>query len=194
MTQPFRIRWCLYRVDEGVVVDDGGFEEFVRARSAGLLRSAYLLCGGDPGAAEDLLQDVLERMYPKWRRISGDPEGYARAALANAAANRWRRKSRRVAEAPLELAGPRGIAGPEGEVTDRDLVVRALAALPPRTRAVLVLRFFHDLSEAQTAAALGCGVGTVKSQTSRGLARLRQWLPEQDGTFPNILATAVRGN
>jgi RNA polymerase sigma-70 factor (sigma-E family) len=181
-------------VDEGVVVYDGGFEEFVRARSAGLLRSAYLLCGGDPGAAEDLLQDVLERMYPKWRRISRDPEGYARAALANAAANRWRRKSRRVAEAPLESAAPRGVAGPEREVTDRDLVVRALAALPPRTRAVLVLRFFHDLSEAQTAAALGCGAGTVKSQTSRGLARLREWLPEQDDTFRAVLQDVARGN
>ncbi|WP_442935088.1 SigE family RNA polymerase sigma factor [Micromonospora sp. CPCC 206061] len=179
-------------VDEGVVVDDGGFEEFVRARSAGLLRSAYLLCGGDPGAAEDLLQDVLERMYPKWRRISRDPEGYARAALANAAANRWRRKSRRITEAPLEAAAPRGVAGPEREVTDRDLVVRALATLPPRTRAVLVLRFFHDLTEAQTAAALGCGVGTVKSQTSRGLARLRESLPEQDATFPAVLQDAVR--
>lgn len=173
-------------------MDDGGFEDFVRARSAGLLRGAYLLCGGDRGAAEDLLQDVLERMYPKWRRISRDPEGYARAALANAAANRWRRKSRRVVEAPLEAAGPRGVAGPEGEVSDRDLVVRALGALPPRTRAVLVLRFFHDLSEAQTAAALGCGVGTVKSQTSRGLARLREWLPAQDEEFPAVLQDAVR--
>lgn len=171
----------------------GEFEEFVRGRSASLLRSAYLLCGGDRGAAEDLLQDVLERMYPKWRRIRGEPEGYARAALANAAANRWRRRSRRVAEAPLEAAADRGVAGPERAVTNRDLVVRALAELPPRTRAVLVLRFFDDLSEVQVATALGCGVGTIKSQTSRGLARLRELLPQQDDTLPSVLQAAVKG-
>jgi RNA polymerase sigma-70 factor (sigma-E family) len=172
----------------------GEFEEFVRCRSASLLRSAYLLCGGDRQAAEDLLQDVLERMYPKWRRIKGEPEGYARAALANAAANRWRRKGRRVAEAPLEAAADRGVAGPERAVTNRDLVIRGLAALPPRTRAVLVLRYFDDLSEAEAAAALGCGVGTVKSQTSRGLARLRELLPQQDDTLPSVLQAAVKGS
>jgi len=153
-----------------------GFEEFVNARSPGLLRTAYLLCGGDRLAAEDLLQDVLERMYVRWRRIHGAPEAYARRALANAAANRWRRRARRVRESPLEAAGA-AVGGPEQSVVDRDEVVRALAALPPRMRAVLVLRYFDDLSESETAAALGCGVGTVKSQTSRALARLRELSP-----------------
>jgi DNA-directed RNA polymerase specialized sigma24 family protein len=83
---------------------------------------------------------VLARMYPRWRRIRGDPEAYARAALANAAANRWRRRARRVAEAPLEAAAQPGVAGPEQQVAERDSVIRALGELPARMRAVLVLR------------------------------------------------------
>ncbi len=152
------------------------FEEFVNTRSPVLLRTAYLLCGGDRGAAEDLLQDVLERVYPRWRRISGNPEAYIRASLANAAANRWRRRSRRVAEVPLATEVTPTVPGPEQGVANHDLVVRALGSLPARMRAVLVLRFFDDLSELDTAAALHCGVGTVKSQTSRGLTRLRELL------------------
>jgi RNA polymerase sigma-70 factor (sigma-E family) len=158
------------------VNDTGDFEQFVAGRSAVLLRTAYLMCAGDRGAAEDMLQDVLERMYPKWRRIRGEPEAYARAALANASANRWRRRSRRVHEAPLMDAPDPAVSGPEKEVVDRDQVVRALGGLPERMRAVIVLRFFDDLSEIATADALKCGVGTVKSQTSRGLARLRELL------------------
>jgi RNA polymerase sigma factor (sigma-70 family) len=127
-----------------------------------------------------MLQDVLERMYPKWRRIKGEPEAYARVALANASANRWRRRSRRVSESPLTDVAHPEICGPEKEVVDRDEVVRALGELPERMRAVLVLRFFDDLSEAATANALKCGVGTVKSQTSRGLARLREVLADQN--------------
>ncbi|MCE7008049.1 SigE family RNA polymerase sigma factor [Kibdelosporangium philippinense] len=162
--------------------DKGDFEQFVASRSGVLLRTAYLLCAGDRGAAEDLLQEVLERMYPKWRRINGTPEAYARAALANASANRWRRRARRVTETPLtDLLGP-AVSGPENEVINRDEVVRALGALPERMRAVLVLRFYDDLSEADTAAAMGCSVGTVKSQTSRGLARLREVLGEKVGS------------
>ncbi|MEE6260022.1 SigE family RNA polymerase sigma factor [Plantactinospora sonchi] len=170
------------------------FEEFVSTRSQTLLRIAYLLCGGDRGAAEDLLQDVLERMYPRWRRIKGQPEAYARAALANGAANRWRRKARRVREAPLDAAAYEGIASPESAVADRDLVVRALAALPAKTRAVLVLRFFDDLTEAQTAEVLGCSVGTVKSQTSRGIGKLRELLGQEDEhKSPRMVLRAAQG-
>src|SRR3954468_6066133 len=79
------------------------FEQFVAAQSPTLLRTAILLCSGDVGAAEELVQDVLARMYPKWRRFRGHPEAYARAALANAAIDRWRRRSRRVTETPLIL-------------------------------------------------------------------------------------------
>ncbi|SDN94936.1 SigE family RNA polymerase sigma factor [Lentzea jiangxiensis] len=154
------------------------FEDFVALRSQALLRTAYLLCGGDKSAAEDILQDVLMGMYGKWRRIRTSPEAYARAALANAAANRWRRRSRKP-EAPMEHAETPLAGGHEQQVVDADSVVRALAQLPSRMRVVLVLRYFDDLTEADTARALGCGVGTVKSQTSRGLARLRELMGEQ---------------
>ena len=163
------------------VNDMGDFEQFVAGRSAVLLRTAYLLCAGDRGAAEDMLQDVLERMYPKWRRIKGEPEAYARVSLANASANRWRRRARRVHESPLTSDAVHPLVhGPEHGVAERDQVVRALGELPERMRAVLVLRFFDDLSEADTARALDCGVGTVKSQTSRGLARLRELLADEN--------------
>lgn len=118
-------------------------------------------------------------MFSRWHRINGDPEPYARAALANTAANRWRRRSRRLPETSLPDQVQAPVSGHEQGVVDRDQVVRALAALPPRMRAVLVLRFFDDLTEAQTATAPRCGVGTVKSQTSRGLARLRELLASQ---------------
>jgi RNA polymerase sigma-70 factor (sigma-E family) len=166
------------------VNDKGDFELFVASRSTVLLRTAYLLCAGDRGAAEDLLQDVLERMYPKWRRLKGNPEAYARVALANASANRWRTKSRRVRETPLTAAPPVPVHGPENDVVDRDAVVRALGELPERMRAVIVLRFFDDLSESDTASTLGCSTGTVKSQTARGLAKLRDMLDENVGSKP----------
>jgi RNA polymerase sigma-70 factor (sigma-E family) len=153
------------------------FEEFVVLRSQSLLRTSYLLCGGDRGAAEDLLQDVLEKVFVRWLRIKGPPEPYARAALANASANRWRRRSRRP-EADWEQAEPPSVGGHEQSVVNQDAVLRALATLPPKMRAVLVLRYFDDLTELQTAAALGCGVGTIKSQTSRGLARMRELMVE----------------
>ncbi|ASO19007.1 RNA polymerase sigma-70 factor (sigma-E family) [Actinoalloteichus hoggarensis] len=153
------------------------FEDFVIHRSGELLRTAYLLCGGDKGAAEDLLQDVLERMFVRWRRITGAPTAYARAALANTAANRWRRLSRRVAEAPWEERIHPPQAGPEESVTQRDELLRALRTLPPRARAVIVLRYFDDMSEADIARALSCRPGTVKSQAARGLAMLRDAYP-----------------
>ena len=158
---------------------DRDFTEFVVHRSPALLRTAYLLCGGDRGAAEDLLQDVLERVYLRRRRITGDFEPYVRTALANSAANRWRRLGRRVAESPLQDRDGPARAGQAADevVAVRDEVARALRTLPPRMRAVIVLRHFDDLSEADTARALGCSVGTVKSQNARGLERLRALLP-----------------
>jgi RNA polymerase sigma-70 factor (sigma-E family) len=157
-------------------MNEADFTDFVAHRAPALLRTAFLLCGGDRGAAEDLLQDVLERAYPRWRRIKGSPESYLRASLANAAANRWRTRSRRVSEVPLEQATGTTRTGHEQQIVDHDEVVRVLGQLPPRMRAVLVLRFFDDMSEADVATALRCSVGTVKSQTSRGLDRLRELL------------------
>ena len=150
---------------------DEGFDDFVLGASRRLLRTAFLLVG-DRGAAEDLLHDVLERMYARWSRID-DPHAYARRAIAHAATNRWRTR-RRHAEVPL---GERDVAAASGEPepASRD-VLAALATLPPGQRAVVILRFFDDLSIDQTATALGCSTGTVKSQTARALPRLRALL------------------
>jgi len=152
------------------------FEEFVQACSPRLFRTALLLAGQDRAAAEDLLQLALERAYRHWARVcrSGDPERYVQRILANASNDRWRQAARRP-ERPLrpDEAGP--LAQDQSDaVAERDFLMRALAALPPRQRTVLVLRYFNDLSEAEIADALGCSVGTVKSQASRGLARLRE--------------------
>lgn len=151
------------------------FEEFVQACSPRLFRTALLLAGQDRGAAEDLLQLALERAYRHWARVcrSGDPERYVQRILANVSNDRWRQAVRR----PERLLRP-GDADPLAQdqsdaVAERDFLMRALAALPPRQRTVLVLRYFNDLSEAEIADALGCSAGTVKSQASRGLARLR---------------------
>lgn len=147
-----------------------GFDDFVRSRSTGLLRIAYLLTG-DRHSAEDLVQEVLEQMYVKWRRIHGMPEAYARRALVNRAANRWRRRSRRP-EAPL---GGHDVAAPDhsDHVVVRDAVLDALRVLPARQRAAVVLRYLEDLPVAEVARALDCSEGTVKSSVSRGLASLR---------------------
>lgn len=156
-------------------LDDTSFEEFVVGSSARLFTMARLLTGGHRAEAEDLLQGAFERAYRRWGRISrrADPERYVRQILVNASVDRWRRL-RRHPEAPLVVTGPDpGTADLAAAVADRDLLLRGLTALPPRQRAVLVLRYFEDFSEAQTATMLGCSVGTVKSQTARGLARLR---------------------
>lgn len=146
------------------------FESFVAARSAALWRSAYLLTG-DPHRAEDLLQTALVKAWRRWDRIERREavESYVRAALVSTYTDWWRRKwNGEVPTGELpETAAP--AASPE---VRRD-VLAALALLPRGQRAVVVLRFFDDLTEAKTAAALGISVGTVKSQTARALATLR---------------------
>jgi len=167
-------------------VDDGSFETFVAERSTTLLRTAYLLTG-DRGHAEDLLQTALIKTYRHWGRIDhDDPTAFVRRVLVTTHAS-WRRLSR-VSEfgsaTPL-LAGASGLPGvaPTSlDVGERDEMTAALATLPPRMRAVLVLRYWEDLSEAGTAEVLGCSVNTVKTHTSRGLARLRELLGDTTGT------------
>jgi RNA polymerase sigma-70 factor (sigma-E family) len=160
--------------------DDSSFEDFVAGSSARLFTMARLLTGGNRAEAEDLLQGAYERAYRRWGRITrrADPERYVRQILVNASIDRWRR-IRRHPEIPLAGSGadPR-TADTAAAIADRDLLIRGLAALPPRQRAVLVLRYFEDLSEAETATMLGCSVGTVKSQAARGLARLRDGTSE----------------
>jgi RNA polymerase sigma-70 factor (sigma-E family) len=153
------------------------FEDFVRGRSTALLRTSYLLTG-DRGAAEDLLQGVLERVARRWASIADSPEAYVRRALTNAAVNRWRR--RRPAGVQLLDSDHPATEDVSDRVAVRDQLIRGLMALPARQRAVLVLRYFDDLTEAETADALGCAIGTVKSQASRGLERLRVLVDAQD--------------
>ena len=151
------------------------FEEFVQTCSPRLFRTALLLAGQDRAAAEDLLQLALERAYRHWARVcrSGEPERYVHRILANASNDRWRQVARRRER--LLSPGDAGPLAPDQSdvVAERDFLLRALAVLPPRQRTVLVLRYFNDMAEAEIADALGCSVGTVKSQVSRGLARLR---------------------
>ncbi len=151
--------------------DERAFEEFVAHSGDRLLRSAVLLVG-DRAAGEDLLQGALERTYRHWPRVSaGQPEAYVRRALVNAAASRWRRL--RIREVPWEADTAVGQPDPADRFVQRDELIQALLTLPVRQRAVLVLRYLDDLPEAEVAAVLGCSVGSVKSQASRGLARLR---------------------
>jgi len=165
--------------------DDSSFEDFVAGSSARLFTMARLLTGGNRAEAEDLLQGAYERAYRRWGRITrrADPERYVRQILVNASIDRWRRIGRHP-EIPLAGSGadPR-TADTASAVADRDLLLRGLTALPPRQRAVLVLRYFEDLSEAETATMLGCSVGTVKSQAARGLARLRDGTSEAGARY-----------
>ena len=152
------------------MADRGGFDEFVGTRSGALLRTAYLLTG-DRALAEDLLQTVLAKCWFGWGRIDGPPEPYVRRALVTTYATGWKRRWR--SEYPTGELPDTPV--PVGSVVeDRDVLWRALGALPRRQRAVVVLRYYEDLSEAETAAALGISPGTVKSQASRALAALRR--------------------
>ncbi|HYN93866.1 MAG TPA: SigE family RNA polymerase sigma factor [Pilimelia sp.] len=155
-----------------------GFREFVEVRYAELLRTAYLLTGSTH-AAEDLLQGSLLRALRRWRQVD-EPMAYVRRIMINQHISVWRRiGSRELLTGVLPERAGRDEAAAHAT---RDELVRALRGLPPRTRAVLVLRYWEDLSEADTAAILGCSVGSVKSQASRGLARLRSVLQADRGT------------
>lgn len=150
-----------------------GFRDFAAARLPALLRFAHLLTG-NPTAAEDLVQDALTRTALSWSRIrrQDNPEGYVRRTMVNLRANHWRGRPWRespTAEVP-EVADPRSA---EAAYDDRDRMWRALATLPPRQRAVLVLRYYSELSEAEIAETLGCSRGTVKSQAAKALEKLR---------------------
>jgi RNA polymerase sigma-70 factor (sigma-E family) len=142
------------------------FEEFVAARRNALLRTAYLLTG-DHHDAEDLVQSALIKVVPKWARIEDRPEPYVRQVIARESVNRWR--GRRWREIATDMVPD--VVYPDS--ADRIALLEDLRRLSPRQRAVLVLRYFEDLTEADTATALGISVGTVKSHVHDALGRLR---------------------
>ncbi|PWI10378.1 SigE family RNA polymerase sigma factor [Streptomyces sp. NWU339] len=149
------------------------FKEFVTARWSHLVRTAYLLTG-DVHHAEDLTQTALAKAYRSWRRVSRSdrPEAYVRRILVNCNSDRFRK--RRVTEALTAV--PPEVAGRDEAVSwadERSALLAALAGLPPKQRAVVVMRYWEDLSEAEVAEVLGCSPGTVKSQASKALAKLR---------------------
>jgi len=151
------------------------FDAFVRARLPALLRFAHAMCG-DPHAAADLVQDALERTGVRWDRIerTGDPEAYVKRAIVNGRTSRWRKLRR---ESLVDVVPEP--AHPHRDIPRHDEQLwQLLATLPTRQRAVLVLRYYEDMSEEQIARILGCAPGTVKSQASKALTKLRAALGE----------------
>ena len=161
-----------------------GFEDFVSARGQALQRFAYLLTS-DWALAEDLVQTAFSRTYPRWSRIESDePEAYVRKIMVNTWSSWWRRRWR--GEVPAISPPEAAARDPYQDVDRRHAVTSALAGLPHRQRLVLVLRYHEDLSEQQVAELLGISVGTVKSQASKALAKLRarrraRWIPVVTG-------------
>lgn len=149
-------------------------EQLVEQRGEHLLHTAVLLAG-NRAAGEDLLQDALERMLRSWRHAEADPERYLRRVLYNLAVDRWRRQA--ILQRALRLL-PQGDAAfapdASAEVDLRDTLIRLVTQLPARQRAIVVLRYWEELTEAEVAEVLGCSAGTVKSGASRGIARLRE--------------------
>ena len=161
-----------------------GFREFVSSRRLALLRRAVLLTG-DQGLAEDLVQTSLLKVWPRWEQLAreGDPDAYLRRVMVNTSVSWWRRPSHHER---LSASLPETATASDDYTTsdNRDLLDRALCDLPRRQRAVIVLRYYEDLSEAQAAGILDCSVGTVKSQTSRALEKLRRLIPSEAWQLP----------
>ncbi|SCL22971.1 RNA polymerase sigma-70 factor, sigma-E family [Micromonospora nigra] len=155
--------------------DEGrdGYVAFVESHQHRLLRAAYLVCG-NRHQAEDLLQDALLKLALRWSSVrDGDPAAYVRTILYRDAVSWWRRRRREW----LSAYPPEQVTR-DGDGDLRLVLRRALGQLPPRQRAVLVLRYFEDMTEASTAEALGVTVGTVKSQSHAALRRLREVAPD----------------
>ncbi|MEU6065844.1 SigE family RNA polymerase sigma factor [Streptomyces sp. NPDC047082] len=156
---------------------DEEFQSFVVGRWPRLMRTAFLLTG-EQHAAEDLIQSTLEQVYVAWRKVGSadDPEAYVRRVMINAHARRHRRRLK-------EFLAPKDDSGLAHEVADtgdrisqaddRSALLKALGQLPPRQREAVVLRYWEDLTETQAAEAMGCSVGTVKSNAAKGIAKLR---------------------
>jgi RNA polymerase sigma-70 factor (sigma-E family) len=154
---------------------DGADLERLLAERGGQLMGAAIALTGSREEGEDLLQAALERVLRKPRQVDGDIEGYLRRVLYNLAADGWRRRGRWRQKLPLLRSQDLADAADGTAVVDlRDELLRLLLQLPPRQRAVVVLRYWEQLTEVETAALLGCSAGTVRSAASRGVRRLRE--------------------
>ena len=158
--------------------DVAAYSALVSTRSGSLFRTAYLMVG-DHQLAQDLLQESLVKTYVAWPRLRDvtKAEAYARRTIVTTAIS-WRRR-RSFHERPVEVLPEVGVADRTDELAVRDALWIQLHRLPPRQRAAIVLRYYLDLTEAQTAGAMGCSIGAVKSQTSAGLGRLRERMGPQ---------------
>jgi RNA polymerase sigma-70 factor, sigma-E family len=170
------------------------FRDFVAARSADLLRTAYFLSGGNIHDAQDLLQTALIATARRWSRVvkRDQPDAYVRRAMARQQINRWRYRTRRPPE--TLVSAPPDHPADRDEQVGVDLrpgLMAALRALPPRQRAVVVLRYYEDRPEADVAALLGISVGTVRSQSAKALAKLRTIYPSRPGTGPEALSPPI---
>ncbi|GLY16758.1 RNA polymerase subunit sigma-24 [Kineosporia sp. NBRC 101677] len=171
-----------------VTSDEDGFQVFVQQYWRSLNRTAFLLTG-DRDRAEDLVQSALEKVHRHWPKVSrmDAPLEYVRRAMVTTAIS-WRRR-RSFGEIPSLSVDP-GHHDPYERIDQRQQLIAALRRLPVKMRAALVLRYFEDLSEAEVAAAMGCSVGTVKSQVSRGLERLRSTMAAGPaGATPSVKTT-----
>ncbi|GIJ48606.1 RNA polymerase subunit sigma-24 [Virgisporangium aliadipatigenens] len=150
-----------------------GFDEFVLARGQALLRFAHVLCG-DAHLAEDLVQEVLARAHRKWERIEvmDAPEAYVRKAIVREFLS-WRRRRSSTERVLADLPDRAGAPDPAGAVAARDEMWALLGVLPRSQRAVLVLRYYNDMSDEEIASTLGCAHATVRAHASRALTRLR---------------------
>jgi RNA polymerase sigma-70 factor (sigma-E family) len=156
-----------------------GFREFVVARSPALLRTAWMLTG-DGAAAEDLLQSALARTWPHWARVAeGRPEAYVRTVMVRLNAS-WRARRWHGETPTAEVEAGLAPGDHQAQVDDRVVLATALARLPVRQRQAVVLRYFDDLSVDEVARVMGSSPGTVKSQSAKGLAKLRDALTATD--------------
>ena len=151
--------------------DVASFEDYVVARSAGLQRFAYLVCG-DAGEAGELVQSALVGLYPRWAEVveRGDPEAYVRRSIVNANISRWRKRRRELVVDEV----PATTAAAADHVVDSVYLSALLERLPTRQRAAVVLRYFEDREFADIGAVLGCSPATARSLVHRALAQLRQ--------------------
>jgi RNA polymerase sigma-70 factor (sigma-E family) len=162
--------------------DVAAYSDLVTARSGSLFHTAYLMVG-DHQLAQDLLQESLVKTYVAWPRLRdvSKAEAYTRRTIVTTAIS-WRRR-RSFHERPVDVLPDIGVADRVEELAARDALWVQLRLLPPRQRAAIVLRYYHDLSLAQTADAMGCSIGAVKSQTSSGLNRLRDRMGPEVALF-----------